>query len=145
MGRRNPDFLTIIDESHVTLPQLNGMYAGDASRKNTLVEFGFRLPSAFDNRPLKFEEVYNKMKQVVYVSATPGKFEIQDASGDIIEQIIRPTGLIDPIIDIKPAKGQIDDLLFEIKETVAKKSRVLVTTLTKKMAENLKEFNPIEL
>jgi excinuclease ABC subunit B len=134
------DFLFFIDESHVTLPQLHAMFNGDRARKEALVEFGFRLPSAFDNRPLKFEEVYNKMKQVVYVSATPGKFEIQDASGDIIEQIIRPTGLLDPLITVKKAETQVDDVLEEIRIETSKKARVLVTTLTKKLAEDLTQY-----
>ncbi|APJ03586.1 excinuclease ABC subunit UvrB [Silvanigrella aquatica] len=134
------DYLLVIDESHVTVPQIGGMYRGDKARKETLVQYGFRLPSALDNRPLNFEEFKLRMGQTIYVSATPAKYEMEHAGQDIVEQIIRPTGLIDPIIDIKPAKGQIDDLLFEIKETVAKKSRVLVTTLTKKMAENITSY-----
>lgn len=134
------NFLTIIDESHQTIPQLHAMYNGDRSRKETLIEFGFRLPSAFDNRPLKFEEVYNRVGQVVYVSATPSSWEINEAEGEIIEQVIRPTGLLDPIIEIKPAKNQVDDCLNEIRKIVAKRSRVLVTTLTKRLAEELTNY-----
>lgn len=134
------DYLLIIDESHVTVPQIGGMYRGDRARKETLVQYGFRLPSALDNRPLNFDEFKLRMGQTIYVSATPAKYELEHAASEIVEQIIRPTGLIDPIIEVKPAKGQIDDLLFEIKETVAKKSRVLVTTLTKKMAENITSY-----
>lgn len=133
------DFLTVIDESHVTVPQIGAMYEGDASRKRTLVEHGFRLPSALDNRPLKFSEFEDRVGQTVYLSATPGKFEMALGAG-IVEQIIRPTGLIDPEIVIKPSKGQIDDLLEEIRVRTAKDERVLVTTLTKKMAEELTEF-----
>jgi excinuclease ABC subunit B len=116
------------------------MFNGDRARKEALVEFGFRLPSAYDNRPLKFEEVYKKMNQVIFVSATPGKFEIQDANGDIVEQIIRPTGLLDPIITIKPAENQVDDALEEIRVETAKGAKVLVTTLTKKLAEDLTQY-----
>lgn len=134
------DFLFFVDESHVTLPQLHAMFNGDRARKEALVEFGFRLPSAYDNRPLKFEEVYKKMQQVIYVSATPGKFEIQDAGGDIVEQIIRPTGLLDPVITIKPAENQVDDALEEIKIETEKNFKVLVTTLTKKLAEDLTQY-----
>ena len=130
------DFLTIIDESHVTLPQLRGMYLGDRSRKETLVEHGFRLPSALDNRPLKFEEFNTLAKDMVYVSATPTQYEI-DKSEKVIEQIIRPTGLLDPEIIVKPTEGQIDDLINEVKKRAKKKERVLVTTLTKRMAEDL--------
>lgn len=135
-----PDFLFFIDESHVTLPQLHAMYNGDKARKEALVEFGFRLPSAYDNRPLKFEEVYKKMNQVIYVSATPGKFELQDTNGDIVEQIIRPTGLLDPVITIKPAENQVDDALEEIRVETGKGAKVLVTTLTKKLAEDLTQY-----
>ena len=133
------DFLTVIDESHVTVPQIGAMYEGDSSRKRTLVEHGFRLPSALDNRPLKFSEFEERIGQTVYLSATPGKYELARADG-YVEQIIRPTGLIDPAIVIKPVKGQIDDLLEQIKIRTAKNERVLVTTLTKKMAEDLNEF-----
>ena len=133
------DFLTVIDESHVTVPQIGAMYEGDSSRKRTLVEHGFRLPSALDNRPLKFSEFEERIGQTVYLSATPGKYELARADG-YVEQIIRPTGLIDPAIVIKPVKGQIDDLLEQIKIRTTKNERVLVTTLTKKMAEDLNEF-----
>ena len=134
-----PDYLMVIDESHVTVPQIGGMYEGDASRKRTLIEFGFRLPSAKDNRPLKFHEFEERMPQTIYTSATPSHYEIEhsEMSGQIVEQIIRPTGLIDPVLTMRPAKGQIEDLIPMIKERVAKKERVLVTTLTKKMAEDL--------
>jgi len=152
------DFLLVIDESHVTVPQLNGMFNGDFSRKKSLVENGFRLPSAFDNRPLKFKEFEGKIKQTIFTSATPGKYEIEksknpDADSDgylshkisknnigVIEQIIRPTGLIDPELIVKPARGQVKDILAEIRKVVAKKERVLITTLTKKMAEDLSDF-----
>ena len=133
------DFLLFIDESHVTLPQLKGMYLGDRSRKTTLVDYGFRLPSALDNRPLKFEEVQAYLKQVVYVSATPGQYEMEEG-GQIVEQIIRPTGLIDPQISVHPVRGQIDHLIGKINERVKNKQRVLVTTLTKRMAEDLSEY-----
>jgi excinuclease ABC subunit B len=133
------DFLTVIDESHVTVPQIGAMYEGDSSRKRNLVEYGFRLPSALDNRPLKFTEFLERVGQTVYLSATPGKYEMNLGAG-IVEQIIRPTGLIDPEIVIKPSKGQIDDLLEEIKVRAEKDERVLVTTLTKKMAEELTDF-----
>lgn len=133
-------FLTIIDESHITIPQLNGMYIGDRSRKQTLVDFGFRLPSALDNRPLKFEEFRRITGQIIYVSATPGPYELSVAGDNIAEQIIRPTGLIDPQIIIRPAKNQIEDLLCEITSRVHKKERVLVTTLTKRFAEELTEY-----
>lgn len=133
------DFLMFIDESHVTLPQVKAMYGGDRSRKNTLVDYGFRLPSAFDNRPLKFEEFENKINQVVFVSATPANYELEH-SENTAEQIIRPTGLLDPEIEVKPVTGQIDDLYSEIKSTIARGFRVLVTTLTKKMAEDLTEY-----
>lgn len=130
------DFLLIVDESHVTLPQVRGMYAGDRARKETLVDFGFRLPSAFDNRPLNFEEFEEHINQVVYVSATPGQYE-RERSAQVVEQIIRPTGLLDPEIDVRPIEGQIDDLVGEINDRVKNDERVLVTTLTKKMAEDL--------
>lgn len=133
------DFLVVIDESHVTVPQIGAMYEGDASRKRTLVEHGFRLPSAMDNRPLKWEEFLNRVGQKVYLSATPGKYEL-GITDSVVEQVIRPTGLIDPAIVVKPSKGQIDDLLEQIKVRVEKNERVLVTTLTKKMAEELTEF-----
>ncbi|WP_053957802.1 excinuclease ABC subunit UvrB [Sulfobacillus thermosulfidooxidans] len=132
-------FLTIIDESHVTVPQIRGMYAGDISRKTTLVEHGFRLPSALDNRPLRFDEFLHSIDQVIYVSATPGPYELQVAE-QVVEQIVRPTGLVDPPIVVKPTMGQIDDLLAEIRQRVFKSQRVLVTTLTKRMAEDLTEY-----
>ena len=134
------DFLLIIDESHVTVPQLVGMYRGDRSRKETLVEYGFRLPSALDNRPLNFPEFEERIRQVVYVSATPGDYELEQARGAVVEQIIRPTGLIDPDITVKRARNQIDDLLEEVRRRVEKGDRVLVTTLTKRMAEDLTEY-----
>lgn len=133
------DYLVIIDESHVMLPQLHAMYAGDRSRKTTLIDFGFRLPSALDNRPLKFEEFGQVANQILFVSATPGKYEMEHSTS-FGEQVIRPTGLVDPEIEIRPIKGQIDDLLFEINERVKKKERVLITTLTKKMSENLTQY-----
>ena len=134
------DFLTIIDESHVTIPQVRGMYEGDRSRKLTLVEHGFRLPSALDNRPLRFDEFEEKIKQFVYVSATPGDYELRVSRGHVTEQIIRPTGLVDPQIEVRPTKGQIDDLVHEIREHAANNERVLVTTLTKKMSEDLTDY-----
>lgn len=134
------DALIIIDESHVTLPQLHGMYKGDMARKEILVEYGFRLPSAKDNRPLFFKEFEDKINQIIYVSATPSKYEIEQSNKVVIEQIIRPTGLMDPCISIKPAKGEVDDLIGEIKKTVEKGNRVLVTTLTKRMAEDLADY-----
>jgi len=134
------DFITIIDESHVTIPQLRAMYGGDRSRKQTLVEYGFRLPSALDNRPLKFDEFEALTQQVVYVSATPGDYELQQSEGVYVEQLIRPTGLLDPIIEVRPSINQIDDLLDEIATVVEKKQRVLVTTLTKRMAEELTKY-----
>ncbi len=134
------DALLFIDESHVTTPQIGGMYHGDRSRKTNLVEYGFRLPSALDNRPLTFEEFENRVNQVIYVSATPGPYELTKSSGVIVEQIIRPTGLLDPIVDIRPIKGQVDDLLGEIRKRIARNERVLVTTLTKRMSEDLAEF-----
>lgn len=134
------DFLLIVDESHQTIPQLHAMYNGDRARKQALVDFGFRLPSAYDNRPLKFEESYKLMNQVVYVSATPDKWEINEAEGEVIEQVIRPTGLLDPIIEVRPAKNQLDDCLKEIREAVAKGHRVLVTTLTKRLSEDLTKY-----
>jgi excinuclease ABC subunit B len=134
------DFLVVIDESHVTVPQLGAMFEGDASRKRTLVEHGFRLPSALDNRPLKFPEFVERTGQTLYLSATPGKYEMAKVNGDVVEQVIRPTGLVDPQIVIKPIKGQIDDLLNEINVRAAKNERVLVTTLTKKMSEDLTDY-----
>ncbi len=134
------DFLLFIDESHITIPQLNGMYHGDRSRKETLIEYGFRLPSALDNRPFKFEEFEKKVHQVVYVSATPGPYEYGKAGGMVAEQIIRPTGLMDPEIEVRPASAQVDDLFGEIKKMVKKGERVLVTTLTKRMAEDLTQY-----
>jgi excinuclease ABC subunit B len=134
------DYLLFIDESHVTIPQLIGMYRGDRSRKETLVEYGFRLPSALDNRPLMFEEFEKRVHQMIYVSATPSDYEMKKSHGRIVEQIIRPTGLSDPLLEVKPAKNQVDDLLGEIQKRVKKKERVLVTTLTKRMAEDLTEY-----
>lgn len=134
------DFLVVIDESHVTVPQIGAMYEGDASRKRTLVEHGFRLPSALDNRPLRWPEFLQRVGQTVYLSATPGKYEMEKVGGDVVEQVIRPTGLVDPAIIIKPIKGQIDDLLNEINIRAAKNERVLVTTLTKKMSEDLTDY-----
>ena len=134
------DFLTIIDESHVTVPQIGGMFEGDMSRKRNLVEFGFRLPSAVDNRPLTFDEFEARMGQVVYMSATPGDYELEAAGGEYVEQVIRPTGLVDPRVDVRPTKGQIDDLIDEIRQRVDKDERVLVTTLTKRMAEDLTDY-----
>ena len=134
------DYLLFIDESHQTVPQLHGMYHGDRSRKETLVEYGFRLPSALDNRPLTFEEFEHRMNQMIYVSATPGPYEMTKSAGVVVEQIIRPTGLVDPPVEVRPVKGQIDDLLHEIRERVSRGERVLVTTLTKRMAEDLAEY-----
>lgn len=134
------DFLLVIDESHVSVPQLGGMYRGDRSRKQTLVDYGWRLPSALDNRPLNFEEFSALIPQVIYVSATPGDYEIEQSEGEVIEQIIRPTGLLDPIVSVKPAQGQVDDAVEEIRKVVQAGARVLVTTLTKKMAEDLNEY-----
>ncbi|MBQ9815907.1 MAG: excinuclease ABC subunit UvrB [Proteobacteria bacterium] len=134
------DFIVVIDESHVSIPQFRGMYRGDQSRKQTLVNYGFRLPSALDNRPLNFDEFHSMLKQVIYVSATPGDYEIEESQGEIIEQLIRPTGLLDPIIDVRPAVGQVDDAVSEIKPVVESGARVLVTTLTKKMAEDLTQY-----
>lgn len=133
------DYLLLVDESHVTLPQIRGMYGGDAARKKNLVEFGFRLPSAYDNRPMNFDEFYSKINQAIYVSATPGPFEKEHAT-QIVEQLIRPTGLLDPLVSVRPVEGQIEDLLSEINTRTARKERVLVTTLTKKMAENLTHY-----
>ncbi|MGE5819170.1 MAG: excinuclease ABC subunit UvrB [Deltaproteobacteria bacterium] len=134
------DFLLFIDESHVTVPQIGGMYRGDRSRKETLVEYGFRLPSALDNRPLNFDEFESCLNQVIYVSATPAQYEIQESRGAVVEQLIRPTGLMDPQLDVRPARNQVDDLLDEIRKRVERKERVLVTTLTKRMAEDLTDY-----
>jgi excinuclease ABC subunit B len=135
-----PDALTIVDESHQTVPQVRGMYHGDRSRKEVLVAYGFRLPSALDNRPLNFEEWEGRVGQVMFVSATPGPYELNLAGGAVVEQIIRPTGLVDPPIDIRPVKGQVDDLLAEIRDRAGRGERVLVTTLTKRMAEDLTTY-----
>ncbi|MCE2540426.1 MAG: excinuclease ABC subunit UvrB [Acidobacteria bacterium] len=134
------DALTIIDESHQTVPQVRGMYHGDRARKDVLVEYGFRLPSAIDNRPLTFDEWKGRVAQVVFVSATPGPYELERSAGVVVEQIIRPTGLIDPVVDVRPVKGQVDDLLHEIRLRAERRERVLVTTLTKRMAEDLTQF-----
>ena len=134
------DFLLLIDESHATIPQVRAMYNGDRARKETLVNYGFRLPSAFDNRPLKFEEFEERINQVVFVSATPGDYEKEHSKDNVVEQIIRPTGLLDPKIDVKPVENQVDDLINEIRERTEKEERVLVTTLTKKMAEDLTAY-----
>lgn len=134
------DYLLVIDESHVTVPQVRAMYGGDRSRKQTLVEFGFRLPSALDNRPLKFDEFESLVNQIIYVSATPADYELQRSGGVVVEQLIRPTGLLDPVIEVRPSQNQIDDLLDEIDKTVKSGSRVLVTTLTKRMAEELTKY-----
>jgi len=134
------NYLLIVDESHQTIPQLRAMYNGDRARKDALVEFGFRLPSAYDNRPLKFEETYARMGQVIYVSATPSEWELTDTGGEVVEQIIRPTGLLDPKIEVRPAAGQLDDCLAEIRAHVERSGRVLVTTLTKRLAEDLTKY-----
>ena len=134
------DFLMVIDESHVTVSQVNAMYGGDRSRKKNLVEYGFRLPSAMDNRPLKFEEFEDIIGQTLFVSATPADYELKRSDGVVVEQVIRPTGLLDPPIEVRPSKNQIDDLLYEIRQRSEKDERVLVTTLTKRMAEELNEF-----
>ncbi|MCG2814245.1 MAG: excinuclease ABC subunit UvrB, partial [Thermodesulfovibrionales bacterium] len=134
------DFLIVIDESHATVPQIGGMYAGDRSRKQTLVDYGFRLPSALDNRPLTFMEFEHRVKQAIYVSATPGQYEIEKSEGRVTEQIIRPTGLVDPKLTVKPVSSQVDDLLEEIRKRAEKNERILVTTLTKKMAEDLTDY-----
>ena len=133
------DFLIFIDESHMTIPQMRGMYKGDKSRKDTLVEYGFRLPSALDNSPLKYEEFNSIANQIIYVSATPTEYELKE-SNNIVEQIIRPTGILDPIIEVRPTLNQIDDLISEIKNRINKKERTLVTTLTKRMAEELSDY-----
>lgn len=134
------DFLLVIDESHVTIPQVRGMYNGDRARKESLVEYGFRLPSALDNRPLKFEEFESKIKQAIYISATPGDYELEKVNYNYIEQIIRPTGLLDPKIEVRKTKGQIDDLVSEINNCINKNERVLITTLTIRMAEELTNY-----
>lgn len=134
------DYLLVVDESHVTVPQIGGMYNGDRMRKKTLVEHGFRLPSALDNRPMTFEEWESMIKQVIFVSATPGNYELEKSEGVIVEQIIRPTGLLDPEIQVKPVKNQIDDLLNEIRKRAVQNERVLVTTLTKRMSEDLTDY-----
>ncbi len=134
------DYLIVIDESHVSVPQIRAMYGGDRARKSNLVEYGFRMRSAFDNRPLKFEEFHDLAKQVIYVSATPAEYELQESEGIIVDQVIRPTGLLDPIIDVRPSLNQIDDLMEEIQQRIDKEERVLVTTLTKRMAEELTEY-----
>jgi excinuclease ABC subunit B len=134
------DSMVVIDESHQTVPQVRGMFKGDQSRKGTLVEYGFRLPSALDNRPLNFEEFENRIGQTIYVSATPGPYELTRTAGEVVEQIIRPTGLMDPRVEVRPVKGQIDDLLGECRTRAERNERVLVTTLTKKMAEDLTEY-----
>jgi excinuclease ABC subunit B len=134
------DFLMFIDESHQTVPQLHGMWHGDRSRKENLIQYGFRLPSALDNRPLKFDEFESRANQIIYVSATPGPYELTKSAGVVVEQIIRPTGLVDPEVEVRPVKGQIDDLLHEIRNRTDKGERVLVTTLTKRMAEDLAEY-----
>jgi excinuclease ABC subunit B len=134
------DFLCIIDESHATIPQIRAMYGGDNSRKVTLVEYGFRLPAAIDNRPLRFEEFESLVKQVIFVSATPADYELAKCEGVVVEQIIRPTGLPDPVIDVRPATNQVDDLMHEIHLRIERKERILVTTLTKKMAEELSKY-----
>lgn len=134
------DFLLVIDESHVSVPQINAMYGGDRARKTNLVEYGFRLPAAFDNRPLRFEEFEEMTDQVIYVSATPADYELQQSEGVVVEQVIRPTGLLDPEIEVRPSENQIDDLLYEIQQRIDKDERVLITTLTKRMAEELSEY-----
>ncbi len=134
------DYLMVVDESHVTIPQINAMYGGDRSRKINLVEYGFRLPAAMDNRPLKFEEFQSMVNQVIYVSATPADYELNQSEGVVVEQVIRPTGLLDPIIEVRPSLNQVDDLLEEINKTILREERVLVTTLTKRMAEELQKY-----
>ena len=134
------DYLIVIDESHVSLPQIRGMFNGDRSRKETLVEYGFRLPSALDNRPLKFDEFETKGNNLIYVSATPGDYELEQTKGEVVEQIIRPTGLIDPIITVKPRKNQIDDIINQINIRLKNNERVLITTLTIRMAEDLTSY-----
>ena len=133
------DYLLILDESHMTVPQVRGMYAGDRSRKKTLVDYGFRLPSAMDNRPLNFDEFGERVNQLIFTSATPGPFELEHST-EIVHQVIRPTGILDPQVEIRPVMGQVDDLLGEIKQRTAKGERVLVTTLTKRMSEDLADY-----
>jgi excinuclease ABC subunit B len=130
----------VVDESHVTIPQIGGMYRGDRARKETLVEYGFRLPSALDNRPLKFEEFEALAPQTIYVSATPGNYELEKSGDEVVDQVVRPTGLLDPVIEVRPVATQVDDLLSEIRTRAAINERVLVTTLTKRMAEDLTEY-----
>ncbi|MCL4457074.1 MAG: excinuclease ABC subunit UvrB [Nitrospirae bacterium] len=139
-GPSNGDYLMVIDESHATVPQIGGMYAGDRSRKQTLIDYGFRLPSALDNRPLKFDEFEHRVNQVIYVSATPSDYELRQSEGIIVEQVIRPTGLMDPRMTVRPVKGQVDNLLGEIRKRAERGERILVTTLTKKMAEDLTDY-----
>ena len=134
------DFLLFVDESHQTIPQIRGMYHGDRSRKQTLVDYGFRMPSALDNRPLNFEEFEHRVNQAVYVSATPGPYELTKSGGVVVEQVLRPTGLVDPQVEVRPVKGQVDDLLEQIRIRAGSNERVLVTTLTKRMAEDLAEY-----
>ncbi|MGH9392183.1 MAG: helicase-related protein, partial [Vicinamibacteria bacterium] len=140
MDYLSKDTLVVIDESHQTIPQVRGMYHGDRSRKETLVQYGFRMPSALDNRPLNFSEFVSRVGQTIYVSATPGPYELERSEGVVVEQIIRPTGLTDPEVEVRPVTGQVDDLLHEIRERAARNERVLVTTLTKRMAEDLTEY-----
>src|SRR5690606_18509734 len=139
-GRGPDDWLVIIDESHVTIPQVRGMYHGDRSRKQVLVDHGFRLPSALDNRPLRFEEFEELVPRVIYVSATPGPYELEQAGGDVAEQVIRPTGLVDPPIELKPARGQVPDLLEQVKIRAARGERTLVTALTKRLCEDVTAY-----
>ncbi|MBI3593027.1 MAG: excinuclease ABC subunit B, partial [Nitrospirae bacterium] len=139
-GPSKGDYLIVIDESHATIPQIGGMYEGDRSRKQNLVDYGFRLPSALDNRPLRFEEFEHRMNQVIYVSATPANYELDKSGGMVVEQVIRPTGLMDPKMTVRPISGQVDDLLGEIRKRAERGERILVTTLTKKMAEDLTEY-----
>jgi excinuclease ABC subunit B len=134
------DFLMVVDESHVAMPQAGGMFRGDRARKTTLVEHGFRLPSAIDNRPLKFEEFENLLQQVLFVSATPGNYELEHSDGRIVELVVRPTGLVDPPVDVRPARGQVDDVVGEVRQRVEKRERVLITTLTKRSAEELTDY-----
>ena len=134
------DFLMVVDESHVTMPQIRAMWGGDRSRKESLVEYGFRLPSALDNRPLTFQEFEDLIGQTIFVSATPSDYELRKSEGVVVEQIIRPTGLLDPLIEVRPTKGQIDDLLEEVNDRIKKNERVLITTLTKRMAEELSKY-----
>src|SRR5262249_52993980 len=134
------DYLLFVDESHATVPQVGAMYAGDRNRKETLVEHGFRLPSALDNRPLRFEEWKQRVRQAIYVSATPGSYELGQTGGEVIDQVVRPTGLLDPVIEVVPARGQVPHLLEEIRKRSAVGERVLVTTLTKRLAEDLADY-----